>query len=49
MSRSREEILSELYFKKQFQGNLSEKAIVEILLDQRQLLIDIKEKLCGAK
>ena len=33
--RSREEILSDLTFKKQFQGSLADKVIIELLLDIR--------------
>ena len=33
--RSREEILADLTFKKQFQGTLADKAILEVLLDIR--------------
>ncbi len=33
--RSRDEILADLYFKKQFQGTLADKAIIELLLDIR--------------
>jgi hypothetical protein len=33
--RSREEILAELYYKRQFQGTLADKAIIELLLDIR--------------
>ena len=36
--RSREEILADLTFKKQFQGTLAQKAEIEILLDIRELL-----------
>lgn len=36
--RDRETILEELYFKKQFQGTQTDKAILEVLLDIRELL-----------
>jgi hypothetical protein len=36
--RDRDTILSELYFKKQWQGTLVDKAILETLLDIRDLL-----------
>ena len=36
--RSREEILVDLTFKKQFQGTLANKAIIELLLDIREQL-----------
>jgi hypothetical protein len=37
--RDKETILNELFFKKQWQGTLSDKAIIELLLDIRDLLI----------
>lgn len=36
--RSRETILAELTYKKQFQGTLADKAIIELLLDIREQL-----------
>jgi hypothetical protein len=42
--RSREEILSDLTFKKQFQGTLAQKAEIELLLDLRDLLSPAKKK-----
>ena len=37
--RDRETILNDLYFKKQWQGNLVDKAILEVLLDIRDILM----------